>query len=85
MTVVTPRSPSTPEEPKYPQTRSGSSSLSQPRKSNGERLLQFTGAALIFGNIDRAWYYCKACHEDVKHENQIKKCKCKNCKYKITF
>ena len=30
----------------------------------------------------RAWYYCKACHEDVKNENQIKKCKCKNCKYK---
>ena len=28
----------------------------------------------------RAWYYCKACHEDIKNENQIKKCKCKNCK-----
>lgn len=31
----------------------------------------------------RAWFYCKACHEDVKDENQIKKCKCKNCKYII--
>ena len=31
--------------------------------------------------VSRAWYYCKACHEDVKNENQIKKCKCKNCKY----
>merc|ERR1712106_384483 len=28
--------------------------------------------------VKRAWYYCKACHEDVKSENQIKKCKCKN-------
>jgi len=28
--------------------------------------------------VKRAWYYCKACHEDVKNENQIKKCKCKN-------
>ena len=31
--------------------------------------------------MKRAWYYCKACHEDVKNENQIKKCKCKNCEY----
>ena len=31
--------------------------------------------------VKRAWYYCKACHEDVKNENQIKKCKCKNCGY----
>merc|ERR1719193_2385572 len=28
--------------------------------------------------VKRAWFYCKACHEDVKDENQIKKCKCKN-------
>merc|ERR1719369_973022 len=28
--------------------------------------------------VKRAWYYCKACHEDIKNENQIKKCKCKN-------
>merc|ERR1719431_1078926 len=28
--------------------------------------------------VKRAWYYCKACHEDVKNENQIRKCKCKN-------
>ena len=28
----------------------------------------------------RAWFYCKSCHESVRDENQIKKCKCKNCK-----
>jgi len=28
--------------------------------------------------VKRAWHYCKACHEDIKNENQIKKCKCKN-------
>merc|ERR1719340_328824 len=28
--------------------------------------------------VKRAWYYCKACHEDIKDENLIKKCKCKN-------
>merc|ERR1719397_1276933 len=28
--------------------------------------------------VKRAWYYCKACHEDIKNETQIKKCKCKN-------
>jgi potassium large conductance calcium-activated channel subfamily M alpha protein 1 len=28
--------------------------------------------------VKRAWFYCKACHEDIKDENQIKKCKCKN-------
>lgn len=27
-----------------------------------------------------AWFYCKACHEDIKDETLIKKCKCKNCK-----
>ena len=31
----------------------------------------------------RAWFYCKACHENVKDENLIKKCKCKHCKYPI--
>lgn len=30
--------------------------------------------------VSRAWYYCKACHEDIKDETLIKKCKCKNCK-----
>lgn len=30
---------------------------------------------------DRAWFYCKACHEDIKDETLIKKCKCKNCEY----
>ena len=29
----------------------------------------------------RAWFFCKSCHDDVKDENLIKKCKCKNCKF----
>ncbi|KAK8386203.1 hypothetical protein O3P69_010723 [Scylla paramamosain] len=29
--------------------------------------------------VKRAWYYCKACHEDIRDETLIKKCKCKNC------
>ncbi|CAL7940209.1 unnamed protein product [Xylocopa violacea] len=29
--------------------------------------------------VKRAWFYCKACHEDIKDETLIKKCKCKNC------
>ncbi|CAG9863865.1 unnamed protein product [Phyllotreta striolata] len=28
--------------------------------------------------VKRAWYYCKACHEEIKDETLIKKCKCKN-------
>ncbi|KAF2354287.1 Ion transport domain [Trinorchestia longiramus] len=28
--------------------------------------------------VKRAWYYCRACHEDIKDETLIKKCKCKN-------
>ncbi|XP_054711978.1 calcium-activated potassium channel slowpoke-like [Uloborus diversus] len=28
--------------------------------------------------VKRAWHYCKHCHEDVKDEKLIKKCKCKN-------
>ncbi|KAK9709541.1 Calcium-activated BK potassium channel alpha subunit [Popillia japonica] len=28
--------------------------------------------------VKRAWYFCKACHEEVKDETLIKKCKCKN-------
>lgn len=28
----------------------------------------------------RAWFFCKACHDDIKDETLIKKCKCKNCK-----
>ena len=35
--------------------------------------------------VKRAWYYCKACHEDVKNENQIRKCKCKNCKCELFY
>ncbi|XP_014488340.1 PREDICTED: calcium-activated potassium channel slowpoke isoform X30 [Dinoponera quadriceps] len=29
--------------------------------------------------VKRAWFYCKVCHEDIKDETLIKKCKCKNC------
>ncbi|CAH0768686.1 unnamed protein product [Bemisia tabaci] len=28
--------------------------------------------------VKRAWFYCKACHEDIRDETLIKKCKCKN-------
>jgi len=27
--------------------------------------------------VKRAWFFCKACHEDIKDEKEIKKCKCK--------
>ncbi|XP_036144729.1 calcium-activated potassium channel slowpoke isoform X37 [Monomorium pharaonis] len=29
--------------------------------------------------VKRAWFYCKACHDDIRDETLIKKCKCKNC------
>lgn len=36
--------------------------------------------SLAFMNLFfRAWFYCKACHDDIKDETLIKKCKCKNC------
>ncbi|XP_036144731.1 calcium-activated potassium channel slowpoke isoform X39 [Monomorium pharaonis] len=28
--------------------------------------------------VKRAWFYCKACHDDIRDETLIKKCKCKN-------
>ncbi|GAB6027124.1 hypothetical protein CHUAL_013857 [Chamberlinius hualienensis] len=28
--------------------------------------------------VKRAWCYCKSCHDDIKDETLIKKCKCKN-------
>ncbi|CAG0884286.1 unnamed protein product [Cyprideis torosa] len=28
--------------------------------------------------VKRAWFYCKNCHDDIKDETLIKKCKCKN-------
>ncbi|XP_014605527.1 calcium-activated potassium channel slowpoke isoform X1 [Polistes fuscatus] len=28
--------------------------------------------------VKRAWFYCKACHDEIKDETLIKKCKCKN-------
>ncbi|RXG71202.1 Calcium-activated potassium channel slowpoke [Armadillidium vulgare] len=33
--------------------------------------------------VKRAWHYCKACHDDIKDETLIKKCKCKNYKSDI--
>ena len=33
--------------------------------------------------LHRAWFFCKSCHDDVKDENLIKKCKCKNCKWSV--
>ncbi|XP_039306656.1 calcium-activated potassium channel slowpoke isoform X29 [Solenopsis invicta] len=29
--------------------------------------------------VKRAFFYCKACHDDIKDETLIKKCKCKTC------
>ena len=43
-------------------------------------LNQYGKLTTMFGYF-RAWFYCKACHEDIKDENLIRKCKCKNCKY----
>ena len=34
-----------------------------------------------FVTFFRAFHFCKACHEDVRDENLIKKCKCKSCEY----
>ncbi|EAT44931.1 AAEL003765-PA, partial [Aedes aegypti] len=34
--------------------------------------------------VKRAWFYCKACHDDIKDETLIKKCKCKNCKLNLS-
>ena len=45
------------------------------------RTLSPPSPSLSLLNLCRAWFYCKACHEDVKDENLIKKCKCKHCKY----
>ncbi|XP_034244789.1 calcium-activated potassium channel slowpoke isoform X7 [Thrips palmi] len=28
--------------------------------------------------VKRVWFYCKACHENIRDETLIKKCKCKN-------
>ncbi|XP_076368256.1 calcium-activated potassium channel slowpoke-like isoform X2 [Tachypleus tridentatus] len=35
--------------------------------------------------VKRAWYYCKNCHDDVKDEKLIKKCKCKSYDTHQTF
>ena len=85
MTGLTPRSPSTPGAPRYQLTLSASSLPSLRRRWRGETFDWQEHPASV---CCRAWYYCKACHEDVKNENQIKKCKCKNCKYNnnsVTF
>ncbi|CAG0887609.1 unnamed protein product [Darwinula stevensoni] len=47
----------------------------------GARILPHTQGFFIAQSADevkRAWFYCKACHDDIKDETSIKKCKCKN-------
>ncbi|KAL7018335.1 hypothetical protein ACKWTF_010719 [Chironomus riparius] len=47
----------------------------------GAKILANTQGFFIAQSADevkRAWFYCKACHEDIKDETLIKKCKCKN-------
>lgn len=46
------------------------------------QIIVFFKNTFILANIllhFRAWFYCKACHDDIKDETLIKKCKCKNC------
>ena len=50
------------------------------RRSEKVYLKWISSFLYIFIFSHRAWFYCKACHEDVKDENLIKKCKCKHCK-----
>ncbi|XP_035902924.1 calcium-activated potassium channel slowpoke isoform X26 [Anopheles stephensi] len=48
----------------------------------GAKILANTQGFFIAQSADevkRAWFYCKACHDDIKDETLIKKCKCKNC------
>uniref|UniRef100_A0A182J0T9 RCK N-terminal domain-containing protein n=1 Tax=Anopheles atroparvus TaxID=41427 RepID=A0A182J0T9_ANOAO len=47
----------------------------------GAKILANTQGFFIAQSADevkRAWFYCKACHDDIKDETLIKKCKCKN-------
>uniref|UniRef100_A0A182YEV6 BK channel n=1 Tax=Anopheles stephensi TaxID=30069 RepID=A0A182YEV6_ANOST len=46
----------------------------------GAKILANTQGFFIAQSADevkRAWFYCKACHDDIKDETLIKKCKCK--------
>ncbi|XP_063705830.1 calcium-activated potassium channel slowpoke isoform X20 [Culicoides brevitarsis] len=48
----------------------------------GAKILANTQGFFIAQSADevkRAWFYCKACHDDIRDETLIKKCKCKNC------
>ena len=95
MTEETPRSLSTPGAPRSPPTLWASSSPSLQRRSRGKSESQVKAGQVHNNHIPpsislstkliicmtRAWYYCKACHEDMKNETQIRKCKCKNCEY----
>ena len=36
---------------------------------------------LTFTLVFRAWFYCKSCHEKVRNENIIRKCKCRLSKW----
>ncbi|XP_063705814.1 calcium-activated potassium channel slowpoke isoform X5 [Culicoides brevitarsis] len=47
----------------------------------GAKILANTQGFFIAQSADevkRAWFYCKACHDDIRDETLIKKCKCKN-------
>ena len=80
---MTRRSASIPTCPRYRQTPWASSSPSRRRKLRGLSLSLLSLPEYFMFNYCRAWFYCKACHENVKDENLIKKCKCKHCKYPV--
>ncbi|CAH1715765.1 unnamed protein product [Aphis gossypii] len=50
-----------------------------PRGSKIQASTQGFFIAQSADEVKRAWYYCKACHEEIRDETLIKKCKCKNC------
>ncbi|XP_060879453.1 calcium-activated potassium channel slowpoke isoform X1 [Metopolophium dirhodum] len=49
-----------------------------PRGSKIQASTQGFFIAQSADEVKRAWYYCKACHEEIRDETLIKKCKCKN-------
>lgn len=55
-----------------------SESIAQEKHAN--HTISHISNSLLF-ILCSAWFYCKACHDDIKDETLIKKCKCKNCKY----
>ncbi|KAL5232924.1 hypothetical protein ACI65C_000334 [Semiaphis heraclei] len=49
-----------------------------PRGSKIQASTQGFFIAQSADEVKRAWYYCKACHDEIRDETLIKKCKCKN-------